>query len=60
MADGGGSTEQDRSEGTLSLSEGPNVRGKAFWLLWRSSKVTRCKSGTNNRRYRRNGYVPAV
>jgi hypothetical protein len=34
MADGGGPTEQDRSEGTLSLGEGPNERGKSLWLLW--------------------------
>ncbi|KDD65128.1 hypothetical protein V466_30580 [Pseudomonas mandelii PD30] len=33
MADGGGPTEQDRSEGTLSLGEGPDVRGKSPWLL---------------------------
>ncbi|CAI8831850.1 hypothetical protein EMIT0P4_260014 [Pseudomonas sp. IT-P4] len=31
--DGGGPTEQDRSEGMPSLSEAPNVRGKALWLL---------------------------
>ncbi|QAY87149.1 hypothetical protein CUN61_25805 [Pseudomonas arsenicoxydans] len=29
MADGGGPTEQDRSEGMPSLSEAPNVRGKS-------------------------------
>jgi len=29
MADGGGPTEQDRNEGTLSLGEGPNDRGKS-------------------------------
>ena len=33
MADRGGPTEQDRSEGTLSLGEGPNDRGKSAWLL---------------------------
>jgi hypothetical protein len=32
-ADRGGPTEQDRSEGTLSLSEGPNESGKSVWLL---------------------------
>jgi hypothetical protein len=37
----GGPTEQDRSEGMPSLGEAPNVRGKALWLLSRSSKVTR-------------------
>jgi hypothetical protein len=57
MADGGGPTEQDRSEGMPSLGEAPDVRGQAFWLLWRFSKVTRCKSGTISRRYRRNGYT---
>jgi hypothetical protein len=29
MADGGGPTEQDRSEGMPSHSEAPNVRGKS-------------------------------
>ncbi|AWM93302.1 hypothetical protein DJ564_22220 [Pseudomonas sp. 31-12] len=33
MADGGGPTEQDRSEGMPSHSEAPNVRGKSAWLL---------------------------
>jgi hypothetical protein len=33
MADGGGPTEQDRSEGMPSLGEAPNVRGKSVWLL---------------------------
>ncbi len=58
MADGGGPTEQDRSEGMPSLGEAPNVRGKALWLLSRSSKVTRRKGGTNSGRYLNNGYVP--
>jgi hypothetical protein len=58
MADGGGPTEQDRSEGMPSLSEAPNVRGKALWLLSRFSKVTRRQGGTLSRRYRSNGYVP--
>ncbi|WP_050548080.1 hypothetical protein, partial [Pseudomonas sp. GM49] len=31
--DGGGPTEQDRSEGMPSLGEAPNVRGKSPWLL---------------------------
>jgi hypothetical protein len=48
MADGGGPTEQDRSEA-------PNERGKALWLLSHSSKVTRRKGGTTSSRYRRNG-----
>ena len=33
MADGGGPTEQDRSEGMPSHSEAPNDRGKSPWLL---------------------------
>ncbi|CAI8930769.1 hypothetical protein EMIT0P44_460038 [Pseudomonas sp. IT-P44] len=33
MADGGGPTEQDRSEGMASLGEPPNERGKSPWLL---------------------------
>ncbi len=57
MADGDGPTEQDRSEGMPSHSEAPNVRGRALWLLSRSSKVTRRKGGTNRGRYRSNGYV---
>ncbi|ORM49752.1 hypothetical protein B6D51_01010 [Pseudomonas chlororaphis subsp. chlororaphis] len=31
--------------------------GKALWLLWGLSKVTRRKGGTLSGRYRRNGYV---
>ena len=31
--DGGGPTEQDRSEGMASLGEAPYVRGKSAWLL---------------------------
>jgi len=31
--------------------------GEAFCLLLRFSKVSRCKSGTNSRRYPNNGYV---
>jgi len=57
MADGGGPTEQDRSEGMPSHGEAPNVRGRALWLLSRSSKVTRRKGGTLSGRDRRNGYV---
>jgi hypothetical protein len=50
--------DECRSEGTPSLSEGPEERGETFWLLLgRLPKVTRCKSGTISRRYRRNGYV---
>ncbi len=47
-----------RSEGTPSLGEGPNARGKPFWLLFRRlEKVTRRKGGTLSRRYRSNGYA---
>jgi len=46
-----------RSEGTPSLSEGPYVRGRALWSLWRS-KVTRRKGGTISRHHRNNGYAP--
>ena len=62
MADGGGPTEQDRSEGMPSHSEAPDVRGASAWLLGvgprRLFQVTRRQGGTNSRRYRRNGYVP--
>ena len=48
-----------RSEGTLSLSEVPYVRGQPFWLLFRRlEKVTRRKGGTLSSRYRSNGYAP--
>jgi hypothetical protein len=57
MADGGGPPEQCRSEGMPSLGEAPNGGAEALWLLSRFSKVTRCKSETASRRYRRNGYV---
>src|SRR5471030_1009174 len=57
MADGGGPTEQDRSEGMPSQGEAPNEGAEALWLLSRFSKVTRCKSETTSSRYRRNGYV---
>ncbi len=33
MADRGGPTEQDRSEGMPSLGEAPNDRGRSPWLL---------------------------
>ncbi|PAM81371.1 hypothetical protein CES87_25685 [Pseudomonas sp. ERMR1:02] len=33
MADRGGPTERDRSEGMPSTSEAPNDRGKSPWLL---------------------------
>ncbi len=46
-----------RITGTPSLGEVPSVGARALWLLWGFSKVTRCKSGTNSRRYSKNGYV---
>jgi hypothetical protein len=33
MADGGGPTEKDRSEGMPSLGEAPNERGRSPWLF---------------------------
>jgi len=33
MADGGGPTEQNRSEGMSSPGEAPDVRGESAWLL---------------------------
>jgi hypothetical protein len=56
MADGGGPTEQDRSEGMPSISEAPNDRGKALGYLG-LFQVTRRKGGSLRGRYRRNGYV---
>ncbi len=50
-------TEQCRSEGTPSLGEVPSGGARAFCLLLRSSKVSRCKSGTVNSRYLNNGYT---
>ncbi len=58
MADGGGPTEQDRSEGMPSHSEAPNERGKSPSVTLGLFQVTRCKSGTLGSRYRSNGYVP--
>ncbi len=59
MADGGGPTEQDRSEGMPSLGEAPNERGRnPLVTLGFFSKVTCRKGGTLSSRYRRNGYVP--
>ncbi|CRM48848.1 hypothetical protein [Pseudomonas sp. 28 E 9] len=50
-------TDSSRSEGTPSPSEVPSGGARAFCLLLRFSKVSRCKSGTHSSRYRRNGYV---
>ncbi|SDK73163.1 hypothetical protein SAMN04490190_1313 [Pseudomonas libanensis] len=57
MARGGGPPNPCRITGTPSLGEVPSGGARAFWLLLRFSKVTRCKSGTNSGRYRSNGYV---
>src|SRR5476651_686031 len=43
--------------GNAEPKRGADRRGRAFWLLCRFCKVTRCKSETNSSRYRRNGYV---
>ena len=43
--------------GTPSLGEVPSGGARAFCLLLRSSKVSRCKSGTNISPNRSNGYV---
>jgi len=57
MADRGGPTEQDRSEGTPSLSEGPDAGAKPFAYFSAFGKVSRRKGETISGRYRRNGYV---
>jgi len=46
-----------RSEGTPSLSEGPDARGETFASFGAFAKGSRCKSETISGRYRRNGYV---
>ena len=57
MARGGGPPHPCRIPGTPSLGEVPSVGARAFCLLLRFSKVSRCKSGTISRRYNSNGYV---
>ncbi len=57
MARGGGPPNHCRITGTPSLGEVPSVGARAFCLLLRFSKVSRCKSGTISRRDRSNGYV---
>src|SRR5476651_945038 len=44
--------------GNAEPRRGADRRGRAFWLLLRFSKVTRCNSGTIGVRYLNNGYVP--
>ncbi len=46
-----------RITGTPSLGEVPSGGARAFCLLLRCSKVSRCQSGTLSGRYRSNGYV---
>ncbi|MVV49599.1 hypothetical protein EJA72_15340 [Pseudomonas sp. PB120] len=57
MADGGGPTEQCRSEGMPSLGEAPSGGARAFGYL-ALLQVTRRKGGTNSRHHQRNGYTP--
>ncbi len=57
MARGGGPPNHWRITGTPSPSEVPSGGARAFCLLLRCSKVSRCQSGTLSGRYRRNGYV---
>ena len=60
MARGGGPPNHWRITGTPSLGEVPSGGARAFCLLLRFSKVSRCKSGTLSGRYRRNGYVLGI
>ena len=57
MARGGGPPNHWRITGTPSLGEVPSGGARAFCLLLRFSKVSRCKSGTLGGRYLNNGYV---
>ncbi len=57
MAHRGDPQNQCRMTGTPSLGEVPSGGARAFCLLLRCSKVSRCKSGTYSRRDRGNGYV---
>ena len=58
MARGGGPPNHWRITGTPSLGEVPSGGARAFCLLLRSSKVSRCKSGTNLSHHPNNGYTP--
>ncbi|SDP50091.1 hypothetical protein SAMN04490202_4534 [Pseudomonas reinekei] len=52
--------DECRSEGTPSLSEGPDARGEpffAYFFLAFEKKVSRRKGETASGRYQRNGYV---
>ncbi len=57
MARGGDPPNHWRITGTPSPSEVPSGGARAFCLLLRCSKVSRCQSGTLSGRYRSNGYV---
>ena len=50
--------DECRSEGTPSLSEGPDAWGEPFGSFLAFEKGTRRKGETLSGRYRRNGYVP--
>ncbi|SDQ77538.1 hypothetical protein SAMN04490195_1797 [Pseudomonas moorei] len=54
---GGLTSRPDCRVGMPGHSEAPNERGRALWLLSRSSKVTRRQGGTNSRYHRRNGFA---
>ena len=58
MARGGGPPNHWRITGTPSLGEVPSGGARAFCLLLRFSKVSRCQSGTLSGRYLNNGYIP--
>jgi hypothetical protein len=49
--------DEYRSEGTPSLSEGPDAGAKTFGYFLSFEKVTRRKGETLSGRYRRNGYA---
>jgi hypothetical protein len=57
LAPDGGPPNPCRITGIPSVSEVPSVGARAFCLLLRFSKVSRCKSGTISGRDRSNGYV---
>ncbi len=57
MARGGGPPNHWRITGTPSLGEVPSGGARAFCLLLRFSKVSRCQGGTLSGRYLHNGYV---
>ena len=49
----GGPPNQCRMRGMPSLGEAPSGGARVFCLLSRSTKVSRCKSGTNSRHYKK-------